>query len=209
MREWDIEKISQESIEAAHMAFPDAPPPTLRVIAFAAEFAAYMHRDHKRKGSGDPYFVHPMRVAKAVAPYVRPEGIAASLMHDVPEEVGLEREKVIELVRTLPLFPSRVRDIVRTLTHLPCNTKEHMLERINGTMDTDAILIKIADRTDNLLDGTVALGKRWLKKYAIQGQILYAGATAVGMTHHPLTKKLKRVINASILKASRKRAEKK
>lgn len=61
------------------------------IVADALTFAAVAHGDQKRKFTGEPYIVHPIAVAALLsrAGFLRPEVIAAGILHDVVEDCGI------------------------------------------------------------------------------------------------------------------------
>jgi len=179
-------------IYVARQLHPNVPIEVLALIGEAASFAFEAHRDQKRKGSGDPYIVHPQRVAKAVDQYVSPEAIAAAYLHDVVEDT---------IFKDLSQFPRRVQDLVEILTRKPDEGKNAMIDRIGASMDSEAILLKMADRIDNLMDSGPHFNDRWLKKYAIGGNRIWQWARDAGLAEHPLAEKLKAVVNASLVRA--------
>jgi (p)ppGpp synthase/HD superfamily hydrolase len=189
--------VNKGEIDLVAKTFSSVPPNVRWVVALAAKRASDAHRGQTRKGSGDPFFVHPDRVAKAVGKYVSPEAIAAAYLHDVVEDTDCW---------DLSSFPSRVRELVRRLTKCPAETKESMICRIGNSMDHEAILIKVADRTDNLLD-SVSFGNSWVRKYARGAHYLHQKACDAGLANHSLVKKLKRVANAALLRSTRKRSK--
>lgn len=179
---------SDKEMNKAYVArqwHPSLPGEVALLVGEAASFAFEAHRDQNRKGSGDPYIVHPQRVAKAVDGYVSPAAIAAAYLHDVVEDTN---------VKDLSMFPLRVRQLVQLLTRRPDEEKDEMIERIGKSMDTEGILIKVADRIDNLMDGTAHFNVKWLKKYARGGQLVVEQARAAGLGDHPLVKKLQQVV---------------
>jgi (p)ppGpp synthase/HD superfamily hydrolase len=157
----------------------------VELVAKAGDVAAEAHKDHKRKGSGDPYFVHPYRVSQLVSKHVSPAAIAAALLHDVIEDTD---------VRSLSQFPLRVRQLVRLLTRCPDESKDDMIDRIGKSMDVEGILIKVCDRIDNLTDGVDSFGPRWLKKYAKGGWRIAKIAKEAGLVDHPLVRRLRTLV---------------
>lgn len=59
----------------------------MNLIGSAASYAAYAHRDDVRKYNGEPYIMHPMRVAGYLSMYGYDNNlIAAGWLHDVVED---------------------------------------------------------------------------------------------------------------------------
>lgn len=120
-------------------------------------FALKAHGEQKRKYSGEPYIVHPVKVAMTVARYTEDEEtIAAAYLHDTVEDCGI-------LLSTIQHeFGTKVQLLVSELTNME-NTdvelkklprfKRHELN-INKLKNVSrtAKMIKLADRFCNLCD---------------------------------------------------------
>src|SRR5438045_5308201 len=64
-------------------------PPDLELIRRAYDFAAEAHGDQLRL-SGEPYVNHPLAAAETLVELrLDASSIAAALLHDVPEDVGI------------------------------------------------------------------------------------------------------------------------
>lgn len=175
------------SIDTVWRRHTKVPLCMLDLVAAAAEYAAEAHKDQQRKVSGDPFFVHPSRVAEAVGKYVSPAAIAAAYLHDVIEDTD---------VRDLSMFPLRVRQLVQLLTRCPGESRSEMLRRIGKSADTEGILIKIADRIDNLMDGAATFGAKWLKSYVRETRLLLDQVKSNGLFDHPLARKLRSTVES-------------
>lgn len=67
-------------------------------IPLAREFAAYAHRDQKRKYTGEPYFNHCEEVARLVSTVTHSlDMIAAAYLHDVVEDTDI----TIDIIRKI------------------------------------------------------------------------------------------------------------
>jgi len=119
-------------------------------ILEAAGFAAERHAGQTRKGdAGDPYVTHPLRVAASLARAGADEdAIVAAILHDTIEDTNTTHAEL----RTR--FGRRVADMVSEVTDDKLLSKE---ERINRQvekaphMTAGAKLIKVADKTDNVM----------------------------------------------------------
>jgi len=127
----------------------------MRFYAQALIFAVCAHGDQKRKYSGEPYVVHPIRVAEIVKDaeiYIhRSECIAAALLHDVLEDTPATFDQLVtcfgdttaQLVREIsdvskPSDGNRTKRKALDLAHLALASRE-------------AQTIKTADIIDNVL----------------------------------------------------------
>lgn len=113
----------------------------LAVTKMAQEIATEAHKGQFRKFTekGQPYIIHPERVAQNVPEEYRP----AAWLHDVLEDTSVSEERL----RTI--FPKEVVDVVVILTHR--KKEENYFEYIMRiAQDPKAITIKLADLRDNL-----------------------------------------------------------
>ena len=73
----------------------------------AIEMAARAHRGQLRKGSGVPYLIHPLNVAKLlIEEGCEEELVVAGILHDTVEDTD------VELVDIAVVFGSRVSRLV-------------------------------------------------------------------------------------------------
>lgn len=124
-------------------------------IKRAYEFAEKKHAGQTR-GSGEPYIKHPLRVARLAAEWgSESDVIMAALLHDVAEDCGVPLTEIREL------FGSNVEKIVDTVTalsdkefanHTLTKAQKDLLSdaKLQSRMNSEALLVKIADRIDNL-----------------------------------------------------------
>ena len=116
----------------------------------ALSFAAQAHREHRRKGTGEPYVNHLIDVAEIlarVAEVVDVAVLSAAVLHDVVEDTSvsaadLERE-----------FGVRVRALVEALTDdktlSKAERKRLQIEHMRHASD-EARCIKLADHCSNI-----------------------------------------------------------
>jgi len=121
-----------------YMKLPTEEYVKARWIAFNA------HDGQKRKYSGVPYIVHPLRVASQFDDY----GIkACAILHDVIEDTHITLNELIPIFR---------KSIITTLNSLTKRSNEKYFDYIERlSQDSVAIEIKIADIIDNLSDGNI------------------------------------------------------
>lgn len=156
------------------------------LIPEAKRLAHKAHYGQSRKASKDPYIVHPRRVAGIVSPYVDEIGVAVAWLHDVEEDTDFEVRK----------FPLRVRQMVDLLTRRKGKeSKRVYILRVLASMDLPAIIIKVADRIDNLEDGGKSFGRSWLKNYLKSSRLIHTMAVErAGLGKHPLISRLDETI---------------
>lgn len=123
-------------------------------IQDAYEFAKNAHEGQLRK-SGEPYFIHPLRTVEILAGlHVDKDTLMAGLLHDVPEDT---RIPVVDIEKK---FGEKVAYLVDGITKLSkVHYREKMEQRqieslkklfIHSAQDLRVILIKLADRLDNM-----------------------------------------------------------
>lgn len=130
----------------------DVSKESTKLVEEAFTFAQAAHRDHKRN-SGDPYFIHLFETAKTLAELgMGPRTIAAGLLHDSIEDVGVKPETIKEK------FGEEVLQLVEGVTKLG-TLKYRGLKRhteslrklfVATSQDIRVVLIKLADRLHNM-----------------------------------------------------------
>lgn len=136
----------------------------------AWEFAKEAHKGQIRKFVNKPYFgAHVVKVNGIVKQYLTDEDIlCAALLHDVIEDCFEDPEVGYHILEKE--FGKRVADIVMELT----SSKEDIDENYNSKADylivkmihmsDDALIIKLADRLQNISDAFTA-SERFRNKY--------------------------------------------
>lgn len=119
-------------------------------ILLAREFAAYAHRDQKRKYTGEPYFNHCEEVARLVSTVANDSDmIAAAYLHDVVEDTDISIYVISQV------FSSKISDLVWWLTDKsrPEDGNRAARKKIDrewlGRAPNDAKTIKCADLISN------------------------------------------------------------
>ena len=149
----------------------------LILIRKAYEFAKEKHKDVKRK-DGSPYLKHLVETAEIVVSlHGGPNTIAASLLHDVVEDIDEVNEKMIR-----DLFGEDVAKLVMSVTKVSASesasysdSKDKTIQKVFHAMSNDVrtIIIKLADRLNNMRTlGAMAEEKQ--KRISSQTLELYA-----------------------------------
>lgn len=124
----------------------------INLVRKAFEFAKEAHKGHKRH-SGEPYFEHLSETAQILAELgAGGVTIAAGLLHDCMEDVGVQREEIVEKFGEEIAF---LVDGVTKLGHLKykgANRHNESLRKLFVAMSEDirVLLIKLADRLHNM-----------------------------------------------------------
>jgi GTP pyrophosphokinase len=129
------------------------PNADVSVVEKAYEFAALIHRDHKRL-SGDPYITHPLAVANFLADLEQdPKTIAAAFLHDTVEDGEVTSPQLAEK------FGAEIAKLVEGVTKLSqfsfAGREERQAENFRKMFvamgeDFRIIVIKLADRLHNM-----------------------------------------------------------
>lgn len=128
----------------------------------ALSFAAYKHRDQRRKDvAKTPYINHPINVANVL---LNEAGITdeivliAAILHDTVEDTETSFEEIEQQ------FGAQVKSVVAEVTDdksLPqAERKQAQIEHAGGLSDR-AKLLKLADKTANLRDMINATPDGW------------------------------------------------
>jgi GTP pyrophosphokinase len=119
----------------------------------AFEIALRAHFDQRRR-SGEPYLIHPLRVALTIARMgLGPVSVAAGLMHDTVEDSNIT---VYELTEAFGREVAQLVDGVTKLGKVPyLSRKENQAESFRKMLvamsqDIRVLLVKLADRLDNM-----------------------------------------------------------
>lgn len=139
----------------------EAVPGGIAKVLAAAEFAAFKHREQRRKGvRGSPYINHPLAVASTLATEAGVEDVdvlAAAILHDTIEDTDTTEA---ELERA---FGREVASIVAEVTDEKTQSKalrKRMQIAHAPHLSAQAKLVKLADKIVNLRD-IVARPPNW------------------------------------------------
>jgi (p)ppGpp synthase/HD superfamily hydrolase len=134
--------------------------PHQRSIQIAADAASRAHHGQVRNNGKTPFIVHPKRVAERVKFFGGDHvGIIAAWLHDVMEDCDEGDSIVLDALRELELPQQEREEIFAIVSALTKNDtiqgkserQADTLTRINQA-PPQAILIKLCDRMDNLID---------------------------------------------------------
>lgn len=122
------------------------------LVERAYEFAKEAHKDHTRY-SGEPYFTHPAAVAKHLAELsMDAPTVAAALLHDSIEDVGVEPQDIESRFGSEVLF--LVEGVTKLGKHKYKGGERHAesLRRllVATASDVRVLIVKLADRYHNM-----------------------------------------------------------
>lgn len=125
----------------------------LSVVEKAYRYAEEKHSGQMRK-SGEPYFIHPVRVAHTIASLeLDPQSVCAALLHDVVEDTEVTHEDMVaEFGETIAMLVDGVTKLGKIPTH---SKEEQQIENLRKmffamTKDIRVIVVKLADRLHNM-----------------------------------------------------------
>jgi len=147
-----------------------------KAIRKAFETAYIGHKGIKRK-SGEPYIFHPLAVAKIVAKEIGlgPLAIQCAILHDVVEDTDIKLKeiekkfgkKVANIIDGL----TKISEVIDSASSIQAENFRKMLLTLSD--DVNVILVKLADRLDNMRTLEV-LGAQKRKKIASETLYIYA-----------------------------------
>jgi len=129
-------------------------PEAHTMVDIASKMACEAHAGHRRRYTKRPYVEHPQRVAARVAahPGSTLEMVAAAWLHDVLEDTAVSAEAIEEAVS--PGVAALVRELTNPSkgSELPRAERKAMDREHLAQISTEAKVIKMIDRLDNLAD---------------------------------------------------------
>ena len=134
--------------------------------AAAWEFAKQKHAGQTRS-DGSPYSNHVERVAKSVEQFKASHNldalISAAYLHDTLEDTDTTHEDLVALFGGL--VASLVKELTSDKEEIARVGKAQYLASKMSTMSSYALVIKLADRLDNIGDIATAKTPEWRQKY--------------------------------------------
>ncbi|WP_146695300.1 HD domain-containing protein [Orientia tsutsugamushi] len=98
--------------------------------------------------TGEPYYMHPLEVARMVADYsFETDAIITAILHDTLEDTTLTKEKIVKV------FGKKIAEQVSDLTRIKDNKKissREMIQTFYRQNKTELLLIKLFDRFHNI-----------------------------------------------------------
>ncbi len=121
----------------------------------ALYFAAEVHQGMHRKGSINPFILHPMEAAAIASSMTVDEDVLiAALLHDAIEDAGASAEQIRSRfgsrVTTLVLADTEPFDPVHSAADSWMDRKVALLEHLKDGASRDEKIVILADRLSNL-----------------------------------------------------------
>ena len=140
-------------------------------VVKAYEYAKKKHEGQKRRYVDLDYFTHPKWVARLIEEFDDEDLTCAALLHDVLEDTDATAEEIREMCgdRTLSLVQELTSDKKESKR---LGKTQYLAQKIL-VMSDDAVLLKAADRTHNLLFAeTDSADYSFIKKYYTETLVL-------------------------------------
>jgi GTP pyrophosphokinase len=133
-------------------------------------YATKQHQGQTRSG-GEPYITHPVRVAQIVKQYKDSHNIdaliAAAYLHDTIEDTDTTHEALHDLFGGL--VASLVVELTSDLKEIKkVGKKDYLAKKMAHDMSSYGLVIKLADRLDNVKDISTAKTPEWRQKYRLE-----------------------------------------
>lgn len=139
----------------------------LEDVKQALDYATQAHAGQTRSG-GEPYIGHPVRVAQTIQQYKQSHNIdaliAAAYLHDTIEDTDATHEALHDLFGGL--VASLVLELTSDLEQIKkVGKKEYLAKKMAHDMSSYGLVIKLADRLDNVQDIATAKSPAWRARY--------------------------------------------
>ena len=135
-------------------------------VVDVAKYATQKHKGQTRSG-GLPYITHPMQVANNIMKYKASHNldalVKAALLHDTIEDTDTTHEDLEKLFGGL--VASLVKELTSDKKEINKVGKTEYLAKKMVQMSSYALVIKLADRLDNVSDIKTAKTPAWRQKY--------------------------------------------
>lgn len=133
----------------------------------ALAYARKAHAGQTRADGKTPYVSHPIRVAQNVERFKKSKNldalIAAAYLHDTIEDTDTTHEDLEKMFGGL--VASLVKELTSDKDEVKRQGKTEYLQKKMAGMTSYALVIKLADRLDNVQDIATAKSPSWRKKY--------------------------------------------
>ena len=126
-----------------------------RKLTNAISLAFKYHEGQIRKYSGEPYIVHPMRVAMAVSshPKIKLFEVQAAILHDVKEDTKISDEEIsCATSNEVLVIVNELTNQTKDLKGIPRRDRKKLDWERLSKVSNSAKVIKMFDRIDNLRD---------------------------------------------------------
>lgn len=166
----------------------------------ALQYATQAHQGQTRSG-GEPYIGHPVRVANIIKQYKQSHNLDALLqaayLHDTIEDTATTQEALHDLFGGL--VASLVQELTSDLEKIKQVGKaDYLAKKMAHELSSWALLIKLADRLDNVQDIATAKSPAWRAKYKAETEHIMdyiEKNRQLGSTHKKLVSLIRAKLN--------------
>jgi len=142
-------------------------------VVDVAKYASQKHKGQTRS-DGLPYITHPMQVANNIIKYKSSHNIdalvKAALLHDTIEDTDTTHKDLEKLFGGL--VASLVKELTSDKDKIKKIGKTEYLTKKMVQMSSYALVIKLADRLDNVSDIKTAKTPEWRRKYKLETETI-------------------------------------
>ena len=150
------------------------------------EFVKIKHGNQERKYTGEPYWTHPLEVAKMVEPNL----IEVALCHDLLEDTDCDAPELLRELLSLSYEPNRAIEILQGVVDLTDVFIKEKFPKLNrkarkeleaerlGTISSNSQTVKYADLIDNtesIMTHDPKFGKTYLKEKRAMLELMNKG----------------------------------
>lgn len=141
--------------------------------AKALEYAVKAHKGQFRS-DGSEYVKHPERVAEFVKKFKKSHNmdalISAAYLHDTIEDTNTTHEDLEKMFGGL--IASMVKELTSDKDEISKVGKDEYLAKKMAKMSSWSLVIKLADRLDNVQDIATAKTPEWRRKYKAETEMI-------------------------------------
>lgn len=141
--------------------------------AKALEYAVKAHKGQFRS-DGSEYVKHPERVAEFVKKFKKSHNmdalISAAYLHDTIEDTNTTHEDLEKMFGGL--IASMVKELTSDKDEIAKVGKDEYLAKKMAKMSSWSLVIKLADRLDNVQDIATAKTPEWRRKYKAETEMI-------------------------------------
>ncbi len=154
----------------------DMPKQFHPLILSAYALAKEKHSHMTRKGSGLPYIIHPFRAALLLHSLGDYQLVCAALLHDVVEDSDVTIEEIREQ------FGDEIAFLVDACTKDDLDGRDQITKVLDfARKDPRALLVKLADRIDNMQDHPSLMSEQLRERYIMQGRQILDACNELGI----------------------------
>lgn len=165
----------------------------IKTLLNATVLATKAHSGQYRRNSVEPYIIHPLRVSNLIYELTGDLRLTtAGICHDILEDTKVTEQELSDVIgyELTLLVKSVTKDI-----KLPKQEKEREFLTRFRNAQLDTVILKLADRVDNVSD-LKSQNQTFRDRYTANTLELMAATPILG--YHPIVDKLRGMITAAL-----------